>query len=81
VNLEPDFLELDDVLFIHDQQIQQYGGSTGIRDQGLLESAIAQPQAGFGGEYVHKNIFEMAAGSRFTRRTVRVQENLSNGEN
>lgn len=45
--------------------IDQYGGSDGIRDNGLLESAVATPQASFGGEYVHGTIFEMAAAYLF----------------
>ncbi len=65
MTLDPDFLTLDDVLLIHDQQLQKYGGSPGIRDQGLLESAIAQPQAGFGGQYAHADLFEMAAAYAF----------------
>ncbi len=44
MSFEPDFLSLDDVLLIHEQQLARYGGSSGIRDQGLLESAIAQPR-------------------------------------
>jgi death on curing protein len=62
---EFDFLTLDDVLLIHEQQLERYGGSPGIRDRGLLESAIAQPQAGFGGKYVHESVFEMAAAYAF----------------
>ena len=62
---DPDFLSLDDVLLIHEQQLQKYGGSSGIRDQGLLESAIAQPSAGFGGAYLHGSLFEMAAAYAF----------------
>jgi len=53
------------ILSFHDDQINQYGGNPGIRDKGLLESALAQPEASFGGEYVHKNIFEMAAAYGF----------------
>ena len=43
------FLTLDDILESHQYQIETYGGSHGIRDIGLLESAIAQPEASFGG--------------------------------
>jgi death-on-curing protein len=56
-----EFLALHEVLEVHANQIQLYGGSEGIRDQGLLEAALAQPEATFGGEYLHKSIFEMAA--------------------
>ena len=46
------FLTLDDILESHQNQIETYGGSHGIRDIGLLESAIAQPEASFGGQYL-----------------------------
>ena len=55
------FLTLDDILESHLNQIDTYGGSHGIRHIGLLESAIAQPEACFGGQYLHADIFEMAA--------------------
>jgi prophage maintenance system killer protein len=44
--MQPVFLSLDEVLEIHGQQIQRYGGSKGLRDAGALESAIATPQVG-----------------------------------
>jgi death on curing protein len=56
-----DFLSLDDALLLHADQIDLYGGGHGVRDAGLLESALAQPQAAFGGDYLHDGIFEMAA--------------------
>jgi death-on-curing protein len=59
------FLTLDDVSEIHREMIARYGGSDGIRDKGLLESAVATPQASFGGDYVHTDIFEMAAAYLF----------------
>lgn len=55
------FLTLDDILESHLNQFDTYGGSHGIRDIGLLESAIAQPEACFGGQYLHADIFELAA--------------------
>ena len=57
----PVFLTLDDALAIHAHQIDTYGGSPGVRDIGLLESALGAPQATFGGEFLHSNAFEMAA--------------------
>lgn len=45
--------------------INQYGGRPGIRDIGLLESAVAMPQAGIGDQYFHTNLFEMAAAYLF----------------
>ena len=59
--MSPDFLTLEEVLEIHDDQINRYGGASGIRDFGLLESALAQPQTIFGGSFLHTDLFEMAA--------------------
>ncbi|AFY31341.1 type II toxin-antitoxin system death-on-curing family toxin [Calothrix sp. PCC 7507] len=61
----PKFIEKQDVLSIHSKQINRYGGLLGIRDEGLLESAISQPQATFGGEFLHPTIFEQAAAYLF----------------
>jgi len=63
--VEPIFLNLEEVLQIHADQIGRYGGSQGIRDLALLESAVAMPQAGFGSRYVHADLFEMAAAYLF----------------
>lgn len=62
---EPDFLTVEEVLLIHDEQIKEYGGIHGIRNKGLLESAAMMPRASFGGEYLHQNLFEMAAAYAF----------------
>ena len=61
----PTFLLLDEVLEIHEQQVQRYGGSPGLRDAGGLESAVATPQATFGGEFLHTSIPAMAAAYLF----------------
>ena len=63
--MEPTFLDLTDVIAIHRDQVERYGGSFGIRDVGLLESAIAMPAAGFGSQFLHKDIYEMAAACLF----------------
>jgi death-on-curing protein len=55
------FLDLEDVLMIHTDQISRYGGSGAVRDKGLLESAIAMPQVSFSGQMVHADLYEMAA--------------------
>lgn len=55
------FLSVDQVLFIHDQAVKRFGGSFGVRDLGLIESAIGRPQSSFGGQYLYENIFDMAA--------------------
>lgn len=57
----PEFLDQASVLRIHDRQIRKYGGTPGVRDDGLLESALAQPQATFGGELLHPTIDQQAA--------------------
>jgi death-on-curing protein len=63
--VEPIFLNLEEILQIHADQIGRYGGSQGIRDLALLESAVAMPQAGFGSRYLHADLFEMAAAYLF----------------
>lgn len=55
------FLTFFEVLEIHDNQIELYGGSLGIRDQGLLFAALAQPEATFDGSFLHPDIYSMAA--------------------
>jgi death on curing protein len=59
------FLEMDDILEIHGLQLPRFGGAEGIRDRGLLESAIAQPQAGIDGQFLHSDLFLMAAAYAF----------------
>jgi len=59
------FLTLDEVLAIHAHQIDRYGGSPGLRDQGLLESALAMPLATFSGEELHPTLDEKAAAYLF----------------
>src|SRR5579859_5456142 len=59
------FLSLDEVLEIHEQQIERYGGSSGLRDVAALESAVATPQATFGGEFLHSSVPAMAAAYLF----------------
>ncbi|HEY6558302.1 MAG TPA: type II toxin-antitoxin system death-on-curing family toxin [Polyangiaceae bacterium] len=62
---EPLFLDVEDVVELHATQLEVYGGSAGLRDRGLLESAVAQPQASFGGEFTHEGLFAMAAAYLF----------------
>jgi death-on-curing protein len=61
----PIFLSLAEVLEIHRDQIGRYGGHPGIRDLGLLQSALAMPAAGFGGKYLHSDLIEMSAAYLF----------------
>lgn len=58
---DPIFLVLDEVLQIHDDQLRRYGGAVGVREWGLVESALATPQATGGGESLHRDLAEMAA--------------------
>ena len=57
----PRFLSISQVLDIHQDEINSFGGTSGVRDEGLLDSALAQPQATFGGELLHPTIHEQAA--------------------
>lgn len=57
----PEFLEIADILEIHQILIEQFGGMPGVRDEGLLESALSQPQALFFGELLHSTIYQQAA--------------------
>ena len=61
----PDYLSVEDVLLLHADQIELYGGDQGVRDIDLLDSAVAQPQAAFGGQMLHEYPFEMAAAYLF----------------
>lgn len=61
----PKFIESQLVLQIHERQIQTFGGTSGIRDPNLLDSALAQPQATFGGELLHPTLWEQAAAYLF----------------
>ena len=63
--LDITFLDLEDVISIHDSRVEIYGGSPGIRDLGLLKSAIAVPMSGFGGQHLYADVFEMAAAYMF----------------
>lgn len=57
----PIFLTLAEVIEVHTDQITRYGGQGGVRDFGLLESALAQPEASFAGEWLHDAPYGMAA--------------------
>jgi death-on-curing protein len=62
---DPDFLTVEDVLLLHEEQLARYGGGAGVRDPGALDSAVAMPRATFGGEFVHEDLFAMAAAYAF----------------
>src|SRR5262245_390080 len=63
--MEPVFLTLDEAIEIHRDQIARHGGSEGIRDLGLLNSALAMPMATFGGQFLHSDLYEIAAAYLF----------------
>jgi len=60
-----EFLTIEELLESHQEQIRNYGGTQGIRDLGLLESAVAQPAASFDGRLLHADVFEIAAAYLF----------------
>jgi death-on-curing protein len=49
-----DYLTLAEALAIHDHQIECYGGSSGVRDLGLLEAALFRPQTGYYGDLIEE---------------------------
>ncbi|MFH1154778.1 MAG: type II toxin-antitoxin system death-on-curing family toxin [Pseudomonadota bacterium] len=58
-----EWIELETVLAIHDMQIEEHGGAVGIRDIGLIESALARP--GNLLDYGHPDVVELAASYGF----------------
>ena len=59
------FLSKRFVVAYHARLIELFGGAHGIRDEGLLDSALAQPEATFDGEPLHQGVWEMAAAYGF----------------
>jgi len=53
----PTFLTLEEIIAIHRDQIARYGGAEGVRDWGLLHSAMATPAASFGGQFLHSDLY------------------------
>lgn len=60
----PAFLELDAVLFLHDQSIREWGGYHGLRDEALLASALNRPRDRFAYE-PESSLFRLAAAYAF----------------
>ena len=50
------YLTLDEVLALHERLLREFGGSSGVRDLGLLESALYRPRSGY-----YDNLLEMAS--------------------
>jgi len=57
--IEPIFLSLEEVLFIHNQEISIAGGEPNTRDKEAVKACVEAPKASFGGEYLY-DLFEMA---------------------
>lgn len=55
------FLGVDEIISIHDHYIISFGGSLGIRDERLLDSAVFRARSSFGGKDLYPTIFEKAA--------------------
>jgi death-on-curing protein len=58
---DPIFLTVEEVLQLHAEALELFGGAAGIRDRGAIESAVQTPQQTFGGEYLHPDLPSMAA--------------------
>ena len=59
------FFTVEQVIEIHDAFLEDHGGLPGIRDKGLLISAVEMPRASMFGEYLHKTIYDKAAAYLF----------------
>jgi death-on-curing protein len=60
------YLSLGEVVNLHQAVLDQSGGATGVRDLGMLESALAQPRATFGGADLHPTLVGKAAALGFS---------------
>jgi death-on-curing protein len=60
------YLSLAEVLKLHDAIISETGGSHGLRDLGLLESAVGQPQQTFGGDDLYPSLVAKASALSFS---------------
>ncbi len=63
--IDPVFLTLDHVLQFHDDVLAADGGAEGLRDRGLLDSAVHAPQASYGATWLVGDLFDMAAAYMF----------------
>ena len=59
------FLSVEMVMQIHQRVVEEFGGDMGLRDRGLLESAVAMPQSTFGGSFLHVDLADKAAAYLF----------------
>jgi len=63
--MNPIFISLPEIIEIHQDQIVRYGGDPGIRDIELLKSALGMPAATYSGEFLHTDLYEIAAAYLF----------------
>lgn len=61
--MEPEFLEFDEVLALHERSLRSHGGASGMRDEGLVRSAVAQPRNDY--FYGQADLFGIAAAYAF----------------
>jgi death-on-curing protein len=59
------FLTFEEIITLHDALIKRFGGLSGLRDKGLLESAIYQPEITLGGKFAYQSLFAMSAAYAF----------------
>ncbi|HEU5122898.1 MAG TPA: type II toxin-antitoxin system death-on-curing family toxin [Verrucomicrobiae bacterium] len=57
--MEPRFLTLDEVLYVHEESLRRYGGMSGVGDVGLIQSALGSAQNAFW--YGHGDLYAIAA--------------------
>ena len=55
------YLKKDEVLSLHQMLLEQSGGTAGVRDEGALDSALAQPEMSFGGQDLYPKLVDKAA--------------------
>jgi death-on-curing protein len=60
-----DFLSVEDVEHLHREQLELFGGQDGVRDRNALEAAVAVPASTFDGQFLHADVFAMAAAYAF----------------
>jgi death-on-curing protein len=60
------YLTKEEVIELHRRALERFGGMPGMRDEGLLDSALAQPRAAFGGEDLYPTLAAKAAALAFS---------------
>ena len=65
MNKPIEFITLAEVIEIHKNQIGHYGGTLGLRDITLLQSALAMPETTYDGNYLHSDLYQMASAYAF----------------